>query len=57
MVLSELTQGFQVDVPDTLAGMDDPVKKIIGLLETSSNDSRTIKFTTWVALAKLSYLG
>ncbi|XP_056174700.1 disease resistance protein RPV1-like [Syzygium oleosum] len=39
-VLSELRQGFRVDVPETLFGIDDHVKKIIGLLDTTSNCTR-----------------
>lgn len=34
-VLTEIRQGFQVDVPEILVGIDDHMKKIMGLLDTT----------------------
>ncbi|KAK3437457.1 hypothetical protein EUGRSUZ_C02141 [Eucalyptus grandis] len=34
-VLTEIRQGFQVDVPELLVGIDDHMKKIMGLLDTT----------------------
>lgn len=54
-VLSELRQGFRVDVPETLVGIDDHVKKIIGLLDTTSNCTRTIGIYGMDSIGKTTF--
>ncbi|KAI6681017.1 hypothetical protein NL676_034898 [Syzygium grande] len=54
-VLSELRQGLRVDVPESLVGIDDHMKKIIGWVDTTSNRIRTIGIYGIGGIGKITF--
>lgn len=52
---SEFRQGFRINVPESLVGNNDHIKKIMGLLDTTSNGTRTIGIYGMGGIGKITF--
>lgn len=52
---SESRRGFRINVPESLVGNNDHIKKIMGLLDTTSNGTRTIGIYGMGGIGKINF--